>query len=598
VDPDGTSPIPALTRTLDRRQDTLLRSNGWDLMKGVIPDPEHTNTYTYSPDGWLATVTGSDTTFIYGYTPNSADLVATETGTGSMPTVSNSWLPDRGGLDFKENKVGVAVVSKYVYKVNALSQRENVATSGTAFGAVATNVWGYDRLGQVVSADHPTAAKDFGYSYDFMGNRKRSSKNTTNPATATGTNLAVYRSTSVAGGPEGGSNLNQYGRLELYGAAAENNSYDVDGNQLNGRYADPNRTPGTRTWDAENRLITAVVNLGYANTTVSTYDAFHRRVAKRVGQLQQNGSITHTTTLTIYDGWNPVADYTYTTSHALNASYTWGKDLSGSLQGAGGVGGLLAVKQHISSPGTYYPTYDGNGNISEYLSSTGAVVAHYEYGPFGEPLAVATPGSLVNLFSHRFSTKPLDAETGYYYYGYRLYDPQSGRWLGRDPIGEKGGRNLYGMAGNDAVSRVDPLGLQVFEQPPAPDPPAPAKPSDENKKDSGDPNFSISGNVLVDCGKQPRLENGKVQGSDGGGFWAEIKVDVTSGPALSDVKRLPDIKLKGGHQECYEGLIKATVDVTIKLGLIVGDHSFGYNRTKKGIDVAVHWTQCSPCCPD
>jgi hypothetical protein len=45
------------------------------------------------------------------------------------------------------------------------------------------------------------------------------------------------------------------------------------------------------------------------------------------------------------------------------------------------------------------------------------------------------------------------------YYGYRHYDPQTGRFLGRDPIQEQGGVNLYGFVGNDGVSRIDLLGM-------------------------------------------------------------------------------------------------------------------------------------------
>ena len=456
VDPDGTGPIPALTRTLDRREDTLFRSTGWDLKNGAAI--EHANTYTYKPtDGRLDTVTGSASTFTYGYTPNSANLIGNVAGPAH--TVTNTWLPDRDGLDLKQNQVGTTNLSTYDYGVNAISQRESVATSGTAFGASSTTGWGYDELGQVVSADHPTAAKDFGYSYDQMGSRQRSSRNTFDPATATGTNLAVYRSTTTAGSSPGGNGLNHYGRLELYGASAENNTYDADGNQLNGRYATSSQTPGTRTWDGENRLVTAVVNTGYVSTSLYTYDAYHRRVAKRVSVYTYN-----TIGFTLYDGWNPIADYDRSNgTTTLQSTYTWGKDVSGSLQGAGGVGGLLAVQRHApaTSPGTYYPTYDGNGNISEYLTTTGAIAAHYEYGPFGE--ALTTTGPQASLFSHRFSTKPQDAETGYYYYGYRLYDPLSGRWPNRDPIGLRGSKNLYGMVGNNVVNRVDRFGLIEYD---------------------------------------------------------------------------------------------------------------------------------------
>jgi hypothetical protein len=44
------------------------------------------------------------------------------------------------------------------------------------------------------------------------------------------------------------------------------------------------------------------------------------------------------------------------------------------------------------------------------------------------------------------------------YYGYRYYDPVTGRWPSRDPIEEEGGINLYGFVGNDAVGKVDFLG--------------------------------------------------------------------------------------------------------------------------------------------
>ena len=52
-----------------------------------------------------------------------------------------------------------------------------------------------------------------------------------------------------------------------------------------------------------------------------------------------------------------------------------------------------------------------------------------------------------------------ETASGMFYYGFRYYDPQTGRWPSRDPIEEFGGLNLYGFVGNDAVSRWDFLGL-------------------------------------------------------------------------------------------------------------------------------------------
>ena len=50
-------------------------------------------------------------------------------------------------------------------------------------------------------------------------------------------------------------------------------------------------------------------------------------------------------------------------------------------------------------------------------------------------------------------------------YGFRYYDPGTGRWVSRDPIGEKGGKNLYGMLGNDSLNRLDVLGLAGISLP-------------------------------------------------------------------------------------------------------------------------------------
>jgi len=43
-------------------------------------------------------------------------------------------------------------------------------------------------------------------------------------------------------------------------------------------------------------------------------------------------------------------------------------------------------------------------------------------------------------------------------YEYRAYSPSTGRWLNRDPIGELGGRNLYGFVYNNPIRRIDRLG--------------------------------------------------------------------------------------------------------------------------------------------
>jgi RHS repeat-associated protein len=55
-------------------------------------------------------------------------------------------------------------------------------------------------------------------------------------------------------------------------------------------------------------------------------------------------------------------------------------------------------------------------------------------------------------------------------YGYRFYDPATGRWPSRDPIEEQGGVNLYGFVNNNPIGFVDVLGRDVANAPGVNDP--------------------------------------------------------------------------------------------------------------------------------
>jgi RHS repeat-associated protein len=79
-------------------------------------------------------------------------------------------------------------------------------------------------------------------------------------------------------------------------------------------------------------------------------------------------------------------------------------------------------------------------------------------GPFGELLRATGPMAKANPF--RFSTKYQDNETDLLYYGYRYYNPSTGRWISRDPIGEFGGKHVYCFVYNRTLDRIDPKGLK------------------------------------------------------------------------------------------------------------------------------------------
>ena len=127
------------------------------------------------------------------------------------------------------------------------------------------------------------------------------------------------------------------------------------------------------------------------------------------------------------------------------------------MSGAGGVGGLLFSTLHTSGKTFAYGS-DLNGNVTLLVdTASGQAAATYDYGPFGELLRQS--GEYAMLNPYRFSTKYTDDETGLLDYGLRYYDPVTGRWRNRDPIGEEGGVNLYGFVGSDSVNQWDILGL-------------------------------------------------------------------------------------------------------------------------------------------
>jgi RHS repeat-associated protein len=182
------------------------------------------------------------------------------------------------------------------------------------------------------------------------------------------------------------------------------------------------------TWDAENRL--ALASNTVSGLTVSnTYDYMSRRVSKTTQQL--NNPATEIRFL--YQGW---AMFEENTSSATN-HYIYGLDLSGTPQGAGTIGGILAANFNGT---TAFYAYDANGNVADLVGTNGQLLAQYQYDPYGN--TISKSGALADVNTFRFSTKYLDVETGLLYCGYRYFCPEIGRWASRDPIMDPAFRNL------------------------------------------------------------------------------------------------------------------------------------------------------------
>src|SRR6266516_895184 len=395
----------------------------------------------------------------------------------------------------------------YGYSYNNANQRTRVNLADGTFW-----VYEYDALGQLKSGKRywsdwtPVAGQQFEYGFDDIGNRTSTKAggdengaglrlaNYTNnslnqitgrdipgtvdvvgAATATATNVNVNNQMAYRRGEyyqvalalnngsaaqwqsvtnravQNGTTNSATGNVFLP-KTAEVLSYDADGNLTNdGRWM--------LTWDGENHLIKMESQTSAPTTSKRkvefTYD-WQGRLIRRTEHNGSSGSYVITNDLKMLnDGWRCVAELN-AMDNALVRSYLWGLDLSGTMNGAGGVGGCFAMNSVAN--GVHFAAYDGNGNVTALVKgSDGTVSANYEYEPFGQ--TTRCTGSLAKENPHRFSTKLNDDATDLMYYGYRFFNASTGRWLSRDPIEEDGGSNLYGYVRNDPQSLVDVLGL-------------------------------------------------------------------------------------------------------------------------------------------
>ena len=138
----------------------------------------------------------------------------------------------------------------------------------------------------------------------------------------------------------------------------------------------------------------------------------------------------------VYDDNNVVTEYEDGT---LTKKYLWGEDVSGSMNRAGGVDALLTVTNDSEN---YYPSYDGNSNIVNYMDETQTRVAKFEYTP-SSPIK-SENGSMSDELHYCFNTKYFDNSIALIVYHYYNYNPTVGRKITTQrPILEYDGVKVY-----------------------------------------------------------------------------------------------------------------------------------------------------------
>ena len=188
-------------------------------------------------------------------------------------------------------------------------------------------------------------------------------------------------------------------------------------------------------WNSQYQLVSVATNGVFAEGY--EYDALGRRVSTT--------TLEGTTRHVYDDGWQVIADLD--ANGDVVASYVWGD----------GVDRLLAVKVGGAS---YYPLTDIQGTVWGYVDSQNNLVARWQYDAWGNVVDeyVAPSAAALARLRYRFQCREWSAATGLIHFRMRWYNPGTGRWLSKDPIGLSGGLNLYAFCGNDGVNKLDCAG--------------------------------------------------------------------------------------------------------------------------------------------
>jgi RHS repeat-associated protein len=333
-------------------------------------------------------------------------------------------------------------VDSLAYTLDSMGRRTGIARPNGK-----NDSYGYDATGQVTSSNYgamPAGATSETFAYDATGNRT---------SYGNSGNLPVPASVYTA------NNLDQYTLINGQGQ-----THDFNGNMTAMRLTatSPIVQMG---WDAENRMVSTETAGG--NRIDNQYDALHRRILKTVSTWDSvnNSWLPQKSTRFTYDAWNVVEEEDTSGATVRRVNYTWGTDLSGTMQGVGGVGGLLRADEVIGTAAStlHYYWYDGNGNVVGLMRTNGIVDAGYRYTAFGGKAETSVNSATFAARNpYRFSTKYLDGEVelteGTYYYGYRYFATALGRWTARDRVRELGGLNLYRAGLGALMYNIDILG--------------------------------------------------------------------------------------------------------------------------------------------
>ncbi|MFF1919425.1 RHS repeat-associated core domain-containing protein [Streptomyces sp. NPDC058221] len=267
-----------------------------------------------------------------------------------------------------------------------------------------TRTTGYDKTGTVKSIAYAKGATSIG------------DLNYTREARALQTGLTGSLANIALPAAETGTVFGKDNRITTYGDRSF--TYDADGRL---------KTDGLRdyTWNARGQL-SGLTKAG--QTSTFGYDALGTRAAKTVGG---------TTSKFLTDAGNPLVE----------------QNGSGETAATVATSGLDEFLTRTENGATQVYLTDALGSVVGLANSDGTVATKYAYDPNGTTTTTGTATSNPYTFTGRE-----DDGTGLLYYRDRYYDPETGRFISQDPIGQAGGTNLYQYALSSPTNYTDPTG--------------------------------------------------------------------------------------------------------------------------------------------
>lgn len=192
----------------------------------------------------------------------------------------------------------------------------------------------------------------------------------------------------------------------------------------------------TYTYDARGRIST--VKQGATVAATYLYDFAQHRVAS----LDAAAAQVHTL---FDDEGHLLAEYDALSNNLLR-EYVWAGDMV-----------LAMATGAVATPAWSYVT---TGHLNEPVMVTNqsaAITSSVTRDPWGNTILIAGTNAIALGYPGQWK----DLAGGLYHNWHRDYDPTLGRYLEPDPIGLRGGSNLYGYVGGNPVNLIDPEGTKV-----------------------------------------------------------------------------------------------------------------------------------------